>query len=97
MENHLPSGGNVLWLDGTVTMVPRLKWAGPNLPYHPEDVDFIDPYEAQLVTDQIDEDRVPARPHVLEEQSRANLAERERPRTLKQVQIEVSVVVDVRA
>lgn len=46
--NHVPGGGNVLWLDGTVTFMLAPKWAGVNLPYRPIDLDFEDPSQAPL-------------------------------------------------
>lgn len=33
--NHVPSGGNVLWLDGSVTFERSGSWAEFNLPYRP--------------------------------------------------------------
>ncbi len=44
--NHVPGGGNVLWLDGSVTFMRSRLWAGPNLPYHPPNVAFQDPSKA---------------------------------------------------
>jgi hypothetical protein len=46
--NHVPAGGNVFWLDGTVTFMLNEMWAGDNLPYRPAAVDFEDPSEARL-------------------------------------------------
>jgi prepilin-type N-terminal cleavage/methylation domain-containing protein len=46
--NHVPAGGNVLWLDGTVTFMLTPEWAGLNLPYHPTGMDFADPSLAEL-------------------------------------------------
>ena len=42
-RNHVPGGGNVLWLDGTVTFMLTAEWAGLNIPYRPTDIDFQDP------------------------------------------------------
>jgi len=44
--NHVPGGGNVLWLDGSVTFFKAELWAGPNLPHRPEDISFDDPSDA---------------------------------------------------
>jgi prepilin-type processing-associated H-X9-DG protein len=49
-SNHMPSGGNVLWLDGSVTYVLAAAWAGPNLPNRPEGVEMTDPSEAPVST-----------------------------------------------
>lgn len=46
--NHVPAGGNVLWLDGTVTFMLNEMWAGDNLPYRPAAIDFEDPSQARL-------------------------------------------------
>ena len=47
-SNHVPGGGNVLWLDGAVTFMLRPTWVGANLPYRPEGMAFTDPSEAQI-------------------------------------------------
>ncbi len=41
--NHLPGGGNVLWLDGTVTFLLTENWAAPNLPYIPSGLELDHP------------------------------------------------------
>lgn len=41
--NHIPGGGNVLWLDGSVTFMRLDGWAAINLPYRP-DLEYVDPY-----------------------------------------------------
>ncbi len=41
--NHVPGGGNVLWLDGTVTFLRAAEWADANLPYRPDGIEFTDP------------------------------------------------------
>lgn len=41
--NHIPGGGNVLWLDGTVTFMKSKTWAGVNLPAVPEGIEYADP------------------------------------------------------
>ena len=43
MFNHLPGGGNILWLDGSVTFQKWPEWAGPNLPCRPEGIEFDEP------------------------------------------------------
>ena len=46
--NHVPGGGNVLWLDGSVTFMLAPKWAGVNMPYHPTGIEYEDPSLAPL-------------------------------------------------
>ena len=41
--NHLPSGGNVLWLDGSVEFMTAPRWAASNLPARPPGIEFVDP------------------------------------------------------
>lgn len=41
--NHIPGGGNVLWMDGSVEFILTEKWAAPNLPYLPENLGMSDP------------------------------------------------------
>ncbi|GMU94112.1 MAG: hypothetical protein AMXMBFR4_31700 [Candidatus Hydrogenedentota bacterium] len=41
--NHVPGGGNVLWLDGTVEFVHGGEWALPNLPLIPAGIEFASP------------------------------------------------------
>lgn len=41
--NHNPGGGNVLWMDGSVTYMVRFEWAGHNLPCRPDGIAFDDP------------------------------------------------------
>lgn len=48
--NHLPGGGNALWLDGTVTFVRDFEWAAENLPYRPEGIAFDDPDPVDFFT-----------------------------------------------
>lgn len=45
--NHVPAGGNVLWMDGSVTFMKVGGWASSNLPYRP-DFPIADPGEAQV-------------------------------------------------
>ena len=42
-SNHVPGGGNVLWLDGTVTFITAARWPASNLPYRPAGIDYTDP------------------------------------------------------
>ncbi len=49
MINHIPSGGNVLWLDGTVTFLLSPLWFDINLPHRPANVEYRDPSDALLV------------------------------------------------
>lgn len=46
--NHVPGGGNILWLDGSVTFLKCRLWAGLNLPYRPEGLRFADPSLADV-------------------------------------------------
>jgi len=46
--NHIPGGGNVLWLDGHVEFMLNERWAGANLPYRPEGIETADPSQAPL-------------------------------------------------
>jgi len=46
MSNHVPGGGNVLWLDGSVTFLKAQFWAGDNMPYRPAGLEYTDPGEA---------------------------------------------------
>ncbi|MFP6617614.1 MAG: DUF1559 domain-containing protein [Candidatus Hydrogenedentota bacterium] len=43
--NHLPSGSNVLWLDGSVTFVKSEEMATRYLPFRPDGIDYLDPGE----------------------------------------------------
>ena len=45
-SNHAPGGGNVLWLDGSVTFLKAHDWADSNIPYQPAGLDYLDPAEA---------------------------------------------------
>ncbi|GAG20189.1 unnamed protein product, partial [marine sediment metagenome] len=49
MSNHIPGGGNVLWLDGTVTFVLAPQWFDMSLPYRPVGIEYRDPSDALLV------------------------------------------------
>lgn len=40
--NHIPGGGNVLWMDGTVEFL-RWPWPASDLPFRPEGVAYDDP------------------------------------------------------
>jgi prepilin-type processing-associated H-X9-DG protein len=46
--NHVFAGGNVLWLDGSVTFMKEPMWAGVNLPYRPAGLEFLDPAETAI-------------------------------------------------
>lgn len=41
-SNHLPGGGNVVWMDGSVSFVLRADWAGVNLPAAPPELELPD-------------------------------------------------------
>lgn len=38
--NHVPGGGNVLWLDGSVSFRKRQDWVGNNLPAEPNGIAY---------------------------------------------------------
>ncbi|MCC6143409.1 MAG: hypothetical protein IT368_06355 [Candidatus Hydrogenedentes bacterium] len=41
--NHIPGGGNVVWLDGHVEFIKFPEWASPGLPMKPVGIDYLDP------------------------------------------------------
>jgi prepilin-type N-terminal cleavage/methylation domain-containing protein/prepilin-type processing-associated H-X9-DG protein len=43
LSSHIPGGGNVLWLDGSVSFLRREEWAKLNLPAEPEGFEYVDP------------------------------------------------------
>lgn len=43
--NHIPGGGNVVFLDGSVRFMPVEEWFAPNLPTKPTGVDYTLPEE----------------------------------------------------
>ena len=45
-SNHVPGGGNVLWLDGSVTFVHYASWPAVDLPARPQGIDYVDPMTA---------------------------------------------------
>ena len=53
--NHVPGGGNVLWMDGSVTFEKAETWAGENLPYRPEGIAFIAPEDVDYLYEQVPE------------------------------------------
>jgi prepilin-type N-terminal cleavage/methylation domain-containing protein len=58
--NHVPGGGNVLWLDGTVTFVLTTQWHGRNLPQAIEGLDYVDPSAASVGIPQEEVDEAPS-------------------------------------
>lgn len=56
--NHIPGGGNVLWLDGSVTFMPTNEWAGDNLPYVPEGYDIRHPALGNLDPPPLPDDQI---------------------------------------
>jgi prepilin-type N-terminal cleavage/methylation domain-containing protein/prepilin-type processing-associated H-X9-DG protein len=44
--NHVPGGGNVLWLDGSVEFMRFHDWAARNLPYAPEGIKYQPPVDS---------------------------------------------------
>jgi len=53
--NHVPGGGNVLWMDGSVTFERAERWAGENLPYRPEGIAFIAPEDVDYLYERVPE------------------------------------------
>ena len=51
--NHVPGGGNVLWLDGSVSFLALEDWADENLPAVPGEIPYIRPSET---ADDLEED-----------------------------------------
>lgn len=45
-SNHIPTGGNVLWLDGSVEFLKRHHWADINLPFRPANLPYMNPSNA---------------------------------------------------
>jgi prepilin-type processing-associated H-X9-DG protein len=43
VTNHVPGGGNVLWLDGSIEFLVEDDWAAPNLPHVPSGIGFQKP------------------------------------------------------
>ncbi len=41
--NHVPGGGNILWMDGSVSFLLAAEWVGGNLPIRPAGIDYQDP------------------------------------------------------
>ena len=41
--NHVPGGGNVLWMDGHVSFLKQKSWVGYNLPVVPQGIEFDPP------------------------------------------------------
>ncbi|MDZ4861186.1 MAG: type II secretion system protein [Candidatus Hydrogenedentes bacterium] len=46
--NHVPGGGNVLWLDGSVEFIRVEQWAQSNLPLAADGIEYVDPAKAFL-------------------------------------------------
>jgi len=46
--NHVPGGGNVLWLDGSVTWLQVEDWAGANFPHRPRGIEYTPPDQPYL-------------------------------------------------
>jgi prepilin-type processing-associated H-X9-DG protein len=41
--NHVPGGGNVVWLDGHVSFMKHADWVSPGLPAAAQGIGFVDP------------------------------------------------------
>ncbi len=51
--NHIPGGGNVLWLDGSVEFKRARRWTGRNLPAQPpRHIAFMDPSAIEAPNDE---------------------------------------------
>ena len=48
MTNHVPGGGNVLWMDGSVTFVIIPSWPESGLPSRPEGISYVHPVAANF-------------------------------------------------
>lgn len=79
--NHVPGGGNVLWLDGSVTFLKTENWAASNLPARPAGIALVDP--AQAIVDQILEEEVTAQTPPQTPQSQQEPLDRLRARRRK--------------
>jgi prepilin-type N-terminal cleavage/methylation domain-containing protein len=44
-DNHVPGGGNVLWLDGTVDFLIAEKWVNGLLPAEPQGIEYTNPID----------------------------------------------------
>jgi len=44
--NHVPGGGNVLWLDGSVGFLKYQQWPSLNLPAEPDGIEYVAPSAA---------------------------------------------------
>ncbi|HOD51880.1 MAG TPA: DUF1559 domain-containing protein [Candidatus Hydrogenedentes bacterium] len=48
MNSHIPGGGNVLWMDGSVSFVITPSWPESGLPYRPEGIRYTRPVVANF-------------------------------------------------
>lgn len=48
MNSHIPGGGNVLWMDGSVTFVITVAWPESGLPYRPDSIAYTRPVLANF-------------------------------------------------
>lgn len=48
LYNHIPGGGNVLWMDGSVTFMKNEEWPESGLPYRPEGIRYTHPVVANF-------------------------------------------------
>ncbi len=55
--NHIPGGGNVLWLDGSVTFLKIQDWVASNLPTRPPGIGLVEPAKA-IVEQMAEEEEV---------------------------------------
>ncbi len=47
--SHIPGGGNVLWLDGSVSFIPLHQWPRINLPHIPQEMAYDAPCASYLL------------------------------------------------
>ena len=57
--NHVPGGGNVLWMDGSVSFLLLDEWYNQNLPAAMDGLDLEDPANAPIGRPEEAEDRAP--------------------------------------
>lgn len=62
MYNHIPGGGNVLWMDGSVTFMKNQEWPESGLPYRPEGISYTRPVVANFPPVPIPQNKTEAPP-----------------------------------
>ncbi|MFO7973997.1 MAG: type II secretion system protein [Candidatus Hydrogenedentota bacterium] len=77
LHNHIPGGGNVLWMDGSVTFMKNDEWPESGLPYRPEGIRYTRPVVANFPPVPVPEKKKGAPPKPLQ----GLLRRKPRPRT----------------